>query len=195
MEIIPAVITSSQNELVEWVEKAKNFGRLQVDIVDGEFVNNRTIEDLSSLDDIETELNLDVHLMTKEPIHWVEKFVRPEVDRIIGQIEMMSDQMEFVKKCAIHEMKVGLAVDLETDVEKLDEVILPDLDVVLVMSVKAGWAGQEFDERVIEKIKWLKKREVRVCVDGGVQKEHLKMLEGLGVEEVAVGVRRVLEWE
>ena len=92
-------------------------------------------------------------------------------------------------------MLVGLAVDLSTPIDKLDQSILPLLDVVLLMSVEAGFDGQEFNLEVFEKIG--KVEEVRrqlnlsfkICVDGGVTKELISDMARSGVDEVVIGKR------
>lgn len=193
MEIIPAILTNNPEEvkikasLLEGV-----LPRFQLDIIDGEFANNKSTG-LETLSLLETSLLIDVHLMTKEPIDWVEKCVRAQADRIIGQIELMSDQIEFVGKVQETGSKIGLALDLYTPIEKIDETIIKDLDVILLMSVQAGFGGQSFQEKVLEKIERLNlirqgdQTPFRICVDGGINPDSIKKVKGSGADEVVVG--------
>jgi ribulose-phosphate 3-epimerase len=84
---------------------------------------------------------------------------------------------------------------LDTPVSLLDPLILNNLDVVLVMAVKAGWGGQEFNSKVIDKIKELDEIRVRdktpfrICVDGGETESVIDDTHFAGADEVVVGAR------
>ncbi|MDO8503906.1 MAG: ribulose-phosphate 3-epimerase [bacterium] len=193
IEIIPAILTNDSGELEDKIKQAEGLvQRVQVDIIDGVFVNNRTVA-LESLEGIETKLLLDIHLMVHEPDSWVERAVRTLADRIIGQVEMMSDQVRFIGHVQETGSKIGLALDLLTPVSVIDPSILNNLDVVLVMSVKAGFGGQEFSKSALEKIKALdeiRSRDntpFRICVDGGVNAQNIREVRRAGADEVAVG--------
>ena len=193
VEIIPSILTNSPEELRLLLSKAEGLTqRAQIDIVDGVFAANRTVEP-SVLEEIDTDLKLDFHLMTKEPIDWIEGCVRGMADRIIGQIELMSSQIEFVGRVQEVGASVGLAIDVETPVAKIDPAIINSLDVVLVMSVPAGFGGQKFDERALEKIGELDEIRVRddtpfrICDDGGISLENIYSQRVAGVDEVAIG--------
>ncbi|OGY12408.1 MAG: hypothetical protein A3F61_02400 [Candidatus Blackburnbacteria bacterium RIFCSPHIGHO2_12_FULL_41_13b] len=200
MEIIPAILTNDPKELEEKIKlvaplRSESFGgvkRIQIDIIDGVFAENKTI-DLAAVGQIESGLEIDVHLMVKEPVDWVEKSVRAMGDRIIGQVEMMSNQAEFIGKVQETGHQVGLALDLDTPVSVLDETLFTLVDVILLMSVKAGFGGQKFSELAIEKIRELAeirekdKTNFKICVDGGIEEENIKQIADTGADEVAVG--------
>ena len=193
VEIIPAILTNDIREIEEKLRRAEGVvRRVQIDIIDGQFAANRTI-DPSFLENIDTDLNLDFHLMTKEPVDWVERAVRGGADRIIGQIESMSDQVGFIGKVAEVGLSVGLAIDVDTDIEKIDQTIITNLDVVLVMAVKAGFGGQKFDLSALLKVSELDKIRVRddtpfkICVDGGINEDNIKKVVKAGADEVAIG--------
>lgn len=198
VQIIPSILTASPQEVKSMIEKAEEVcERVQIDIIDGVFSENKTI-DPSALSGVETGLLLDFHLMTKEPVDWVERALHAGADRIIGQIEMMTDQEEFVGKVSEGGASVGLAIDIDTPVSQIDKEILTSLDVVLVMSVKAGAGGQKFDDRVMEKIialSEIKQKDTtpfRICVDGGVGEENIPKIVAAGADEAAIG-RRLFE--
>lgn len=194
VEIIPAILTDDTEELEHKIRQVARgeVKRVQIDIVDGIFADNRTVG-LEAVAPIETELLLDVQLMVKEPVDWVERCIQAMADRIIGQVEMMASQSEFVGRVTEFGHQVGLALDIDTPVSAMDPTILNNLDVVLVMSVKAGFGGQEFRKSALEKIRQLDEIRVRddtpfrICVDGGVRPEHIAQLRQAGVDEVAVG--------
>lgn len=202
VDIIPAILTDNVTELTDKLKRideavdadGAKVKRVQIDIIDGQFVGNRTI-DPSNITGVDTNLSLDFHLMVKEPINWVEKCAQAEADRIIGQIEMMASQVDFVGKVQEAGLYVGLAVDLGTPVLKLDPVVLTNVDVVLVMGVKAGWGGQKFDKSVLGKIKELDEIRMRdstpfkICVDGGETEEVIDETHFAGADEVVIGKR------
>jgi ribulose-phosphate 3-epimerase len=167
---------------------------VQIDIIDGVFADNKTVEP-SVLSNIDTNLKLDFHLMVDEPINWVEKCADAGVDRIIGQIEKMSSQVEFVGKVTSAGLKVGLAIDLGTPVSKLDSLVLNNLDVVLVMSVPAGFGGQKFDRLALLRINELNEIRSRdnmsfaICDDGGITLEWIDDVRREGADEVSIGRR------
>ncbi len=197
MIIIPSILTNDPNELSLLLSKAEDIvERVQIDVVDHKFADNLTV-DPEILKTAKTSLDLDFHLMVKNPIEWIDHCIQGGEHRIIGQIEEMESQKAFVEK-VITESKAGLAVDLPTPIEKLDQEILSKVNVILLMSVKAGWGGQEFDLEVftkIEKLDKLRKEmnlKFRICVDGGITKKLVDDMEKAGVDEVAIG-RRILE--
>lgn len=193
LEVIPAILTNDPKELEEKISRLEGLvKRVQVDVVDGVFAQNRSIG-LEALTNIDTSLLIDVHLMTKDPIDWIEKSVRAMADRIIGQVEMMSDQFVFASKVQELGHQAGLAIDLDTPVSSIDPTVLINLDVILVMSVKAGFGGQAFEKSAIRKIKdldELRAKEAtpfRICVDGGINISNIKYIKEAGADEVAIG--------
>ncbi len=202
VEIIPAILTDNITGLTEKLKIIDNeilandapVKRVQIDVIDGQFVNNKTVDPVNMLG-IETLLSLDFHLMVHQPVNWIEKCANAGADRIIGQIEMMSSQTEFVERVSETGLYVGLAVDLETPVEKLDPVVLTNVDVILLMAVSAGWGGQKFDARVLDKIKKLDeirsrdKTPYRICVDGGETVDNIDETHFAGADEVVIGKR------
>lgn len=204
VEIIPSLLTNDPKELEEKIRALESIAkraegpelcrRIQIDIVDGVFADNRTISP-DVVGQTETSLLVDFHLMTKEPVDWVERCVAGQAERIIGQVEQMSSQRDFIGRVAAIGTKVGLAIDLDTPVEALDEAVLIDLDVVLLMSVKAGYGGQEFERKVLDKIEKLKEirsrdnMAFRICVDGGVDEGNIVEVVKAGADEVSIGNR------
>lgn len=193
LEIIPAILTNNPNELREKLLQLEGVvDHVQIDVIDGKFVDNKTV-DLSVFDAIETLLRLDFHLMVEEPIDWVEKCIRAGADRVIGHIEKMNDPLGFLAKVQSTSVGAGIAFDLDTQLELVESEILKSFDVILVMAVPAGFGGQKFNEKVLEKVNQLSRLKedanahFRICVDGGVTKDLESKLEDLGVDEVVEG--------
>ena len=192
---MPAILTDNRRELEEWLVRLKEIGkfeRVQIDFVDGEYANNLTVRpsDVDLLPYL--PMLFDAHLMVTEKniSVWSGEAVKVGFDRIIAQMESISQPENFR----------GLAMDVHSPVEAI-EPYLPKLEAVVVMAVEPGFSGQEFVNLAVDHLKRLteyrKKYDLKykICVDGGVDDIHLPFLEKWGADEVAVGVRRVLEWQ
>ncbi len=191
MKIYPAILEETKRGVEEKVKLVRGLvERVQLDVVDGLFADNLTVtpEDLREIN--WGELGVDVHLMVDDPMEWVEACLSLPKARLIAQVERLGSQSIFVDWVkGYREIKgVGLALKLETPIEALKEEILKEVEVIVLLAVKAGFQGQGFEKRVIEKIKRLKKMfEGEVVVDGGVNQETIERLVEAGVDGVAVG--------
>jgi ribulose-phosphate 3-epimerase len=195
LEIIPAILTNNPQELKEMINLVEGkCEKIQIDIVDGVFADNKTIEP-SALNFIETNLKIDFQLMVKEPASWVEKCIRAGGERIIGHVELMSSQLEFIEKVQKAGALVGLGLDIDTPISIIEENLFKDLDVILVMSVKAGFGNQEFRFDVLEKVNSLSKLKkknnfsFRICVDGGITPSSIREVYKAGADEAVIGRR------
>ncbi len=158
-------------DLVKWI---------QIDVIDGIFVFEKTFE-LELLKGIleENEKNLlDIHLMVKEPIKWINKCEFVGASRIIGQVEMMTDREEFVKRVKDMGIEVGLAFDINTKIKNIPE----ETDMVLLMGRKVGFEVMPFEEKVWERIKKIREQKFEIGVDGGVNISNIERLKKEGVD-------------
>ncbi len=174
------------NEQVGIIESKKMGGHL--DVIDGVFDENKTIRPR----EIKLGSDWECHLMVNGPIDWIEECAEAGVIRVIGQIEKMSNQAQFVEKAQEMQMEAGLGIDLETKIDEIDSEVLIWVDRILVMGVKAGKSGQKFESRVEDKIRDLiELRELRgygfvIEVDGGVTVKIMEELEKKGVDSVVI---------
>lgn len=187
--IVPAILPKT---LKEWQEKIRRIqglvSRAQVDIIDNQFADNKTI-DLNKIKPW-VEINLDVQLMVKEPIFWVGKCRKIGASLVIGQIEMMPNQLEFIEMVKQSRMRTGLGLDLETALERLDREVIGKIDHVLLMSVKTGFSGQKFNLKVLEKIKKLRNlagKNLEIGVDGGICEHNIRQLIEAGADVLYIG--------
>lgn len=190
-ELVPAILeetVSGMEEKLGRLREIESLERVQVDVVDGLFANKITVvpSDLKGVEFF--DFKVDYHLMVDDPMAWVEEVVEAGGERVIAQIERMGSQAAFVDWVKGYEIGVGLAVDLYTPIDALEEDVLEEVEIVLLLGVEAGFGGQEFEGRVLEKIKNLREiYEGEIMVDGGVKKENLGRIIKAGVESVAVG--------
>ncbi|MBU0576254.1 hypothetical protein KJ654_01155, partial [Patescibacteria group bacterium] len=140
------------------------------------------------------DLQLDLHLMTEEPMDFVREIVALKeylpVRAVIAQVERMSHQGEFLAEIKKYSWKAGLSLDLYTPVEAIDPESWQDLDIVQLMTIRAGFQSQEFKQNALEKlveIRQLAKSDVEIIVDGGVKIEYIELLAEAEVDGVTVG--------
>lgn len=195
VKVIPAILTASLGELGVLLTRCEGIvDRVQIDIIDGNYADNKTIDPVV-FESIDTDLNLDFHLMVKEPRNWVERCARAGADRIIGQVEMMKSQKGFIEKVQSAGAYIGFGIDLKTSVDSIDKSLINSLDSVLVMSVPAGRGGQEFDARALKKIRELDEIRSRdttpfnIVDDGGITLDSVDDARRAGADEVVIGRR------
>lgn len=173
--VIPAIMPKSLRELEEQLTKVWSFApRVQLDVMDGIYRPEKTISP-ELLNQIDTIVTWDVHLMVDQPEKWIRQCVMGGAERIFGQVEKMVDMTAFIADAEAETMAVGLAYDIDTPLDGL-ETVINDLDAVLLMSVPAGAQAREFDERVLTKIKQVRKmnKRIPIVIDGGINEEKMK---------------------
>lgn len=152
---------------------------IHLDIMDGKFVSNTaySIDDAKKI--IDNSKKLDVHLMVNDIEKYVLDFSTLNPEFITFHYEATSNIKYYIDLIKSLSIKVGIAINPETDVRVLDEY-LKDIDLVLIMSVKPGAGGQKFIPSSIDKVKYLMemKRDNNysylVSIDGGVNSDTIK---------------------
>ncbi len=170
IKIAPSILSadlSHVNEEIKQIEKYANL--IHVDIMDGIFVPPTTIgSDFAKT--IKTKIPLDVHLMVHEPSNsYIKGFIDAGADSITIHEEACKnpfEQINFIKK---NKINATISIKPNTPLEKIKKY-LDAVDMVLVMTVEPGWAGQKFIESTMAKIKELRKLKpnMDIEVDGGI---------------------------
>ncbi len=178
--VIPGVLERNWEEIEKKLEIFKIFSnKVHIDVIDKAFGGEEIVLDLAPFSKYKDQLVMEIHLMVNEPINYLKTFYSVGFKRFIGQVEYMGDQAEFVARGELYG-EVGLALDLDSSMEKI-KVPFEDLDLVHIMSVKAGKSGQEFDQSSIEKIKNLRsKTDIPIEVDGGINDQILTQCKNAG---------------
>ena len=163
---------------------------LHLDVMDGVFVPNLTygmpvVEGIRRV----TNLPLDVHLMIANPDQYIEQFFDAGADIITVHVEALKDARHTLAR--IRELGAGAGITLNPDTPLADiESCLDLCDLVLVMSVNAGFGGQQFNPVALEKLCRLREiagDEVLLEVDGGVNDETIKQCAEAGAQLLVVG--------
>jgi len=199
MNVIPAILTDSFLTFQQELEKAKESSQvntIQVDVIDGMFADDLTLTPLDlTVADFEP-LKVDFHLMTEEPMDFVFECAGLReylpIRQIIGQIEHMSHQLDFVEEVLRNGWQPALALDVFTPLESIDEEVWPQLRSVLFMSVEAGAQNQIFNRVALEKVRELRQKfphieRMNIIVDGGIKTLNAREILAAGANELAVG--------
>jgi len=169
-----------------WEQIKETTRWVQVDVIDGVYGKGKSF-DLELVKKIipDQDKLVEIHLMVKEPISWINKCIEAGATRVVGQIEMMSDVGAFIKKATDEGLEAGLGWDAETD---FDPKKVPEgTDLVLFMGRDAGFEAKDFDEKILEKVKLAKSSGLRVGWDGGINKAIENKLKLAGVDIAYVG--------
>ena len=192
--VAPSILAADFTRLQEDVRLADKSGAdwIHIDVMDGHFVPNITFGPLlvSAVNKM-TNLFLDVHLMIDNPDVFLEDFVRAGADSLTVHYEAVVHLNRTVNAIKELGIKAGVAINPSTPTEMLKEII-NDVDLVLVMSVNAGFGGQKFIDsayRRLSEVKALipKGKSVHVEVDGGVAPENASKLVKVGADVLVAG--------
>ncbi|MFH0943271.1 MAG: hypothetical protein V1810_03795 [Candidatus Beckwithbacteria bacterium] len=187
--ITPTIFVRNSQVLEERLELYEEMvERVQLDVADEEFTLKPTLG-VEKLLKAPTTLERDIHLMTVEPIDWLDYCQEEGVRTAIGHIEYMGSQKEFVEEAIRLGLKAGLAVDLETDFKELDWPIAKTADMILIMAVRAGKEGQQFNGESLRRVKELRRLGFKkeICIDGGVNEATIAKCVKAGADVLAVG--------
>jgi ribulose-phosphate 3-epimerase len=180
-KIAPSILSADFSRLGEELRAVEEAGAdvIHVDVMDGHFVPNITIgplvvEGLRKL----TSLPLDVHLMIEKPDRHVEAFAQAGSTWITFHAEVCSRLRQMIKGVRQLNVRPGVVLNPSTSLKTLYP-ILEEIDLVLLMSVHPGFAGQSFLPASLRKIERLKKIvdknhcALEIEVDGGIKVENI----------------------
>ena len=196
VKIAPSILAADFSQLGEDIQKAAEAGAdlIHFDIMDGHFVPNLTMGvDLVKAVRRYTDLPFDVHLMVTHPQDYIESFVDVGANLITIHAEIVTAPIDVViGKIKSLNVLVGLATSPQTPISVIDPY-LPDLDLVLPMSVEPGFGGQKFMLDTLEKISYIDKRikeigkSIDLEVDGGINEKTAPLVIERGATILVAG--------
>ena len=176
IKISPSILSCNFSKLGEEIESLEKAGAdlIHIDVMDGHFVPNITIgpEVIKKIRPL-TKVPFDVHLMISPVDNFIEDFANAGSDIITIHPEATKDLKKSIELIKKFDKKIGISLNPNSEIS-LVEPYLNDIDLILVMSVNPGFAGQKFKPEVLKKLEKIKKiivsKNLRIDleIDGGI---------------------------
>ena len=193
--IAPSILSADFSRLGEEVRAVEAAGAdwMHLDVMDGHFVPNLTIGPgiVKAVDRV-TILPLDVHLMIDNPADFIEEFAKAGADYLVVHQECQPHLHRLVGRIRELGVKAGVALNPSTPLCTLAD-ILPEIDLLLIMSVNPGFGGQSFIPGSLAKLRAAREMIDRVNpavlleIDGGIKADNAAAVRETGVDAIVSG--------
>lgn len=172
-------MAKSQKELDLNLKKLKSIKELHLDIVDGKFAPNHSLDFDFRLS---KNFRYNAHLMVKHPEIWIKKHWK-QIQIFIPQFEEVKDPERYIHWMKHTKRKVAFALKPETKVNKI-KPYLKEIDLILILTVHPGFYGSKYLPNNLKKIKEIKKfnPKIKIMVDGGICPETIKEAKKAGAD-------------
>ena len=195
VKIAPSILAADFARLGEEIAAVEAAGAdlLHVDVMDGHFVPNLTIGPpvIKAIKAV-TKLPLDVHLMVEQPDALLPDFINAGSDNLTVHVEACRHLHRTIQSIKDAGVRASVVLNPATSLHALDE-ILPEVDMVLLMSVNPGFGGQRFLPATLDKIRTLRAQieerrlPVAIEVDGGVKADNAAEICAAGADVLVAG--------
>tara|TARA_B100000686_G_scaffold347074_1_gene434998 strand:- start:3737 stop:4390 length:654 start_codon:yes stop_codon:yes gene_type:complete len=194
-KIAPSLLAADFTRLGEEIQAVEQAGAdwIHIDVMDGHFVPNISVGPMIiEAANRVTDLPLDVHLMIENPDRYIPEFAEAGAQMLTIHLENcphLHRTVQLIKDCNV---RPGVVVNPATSLSLLEE-ILPEIDLVLIMSVNPGFGGQNFIPSVLDKIEYLREiveksgSKIEIEVDGGIKTDNAAQILEAGADVLVVG--------
>jgi|TARA_B110000914_G_scaffold131796_1_gene115142 ribulose-phosphate 3-epimerase len=203
LEITPSILTADFCEIGKTLDSAIQAGIkwIHMDVMDGNWVTNKTITFgpaliQSTRNRLGPDIFIDCHLMINNAEETWEQYAKAGVNLIIAHFEAVDNFEKLIEDIHDFGIQVGCVLNPNTDASKVMH-LLPNLDLVLVMSVVPGKGGQSFMPEIEDKVRYFRNsidiqiaaggRETKLMIDGGIKSHNAPMVANWGVDVAVVG--------
>lgn len=191
-KLVPAILTGDETDFARKLKLLEQIGvdEIQIDVIDGKFVNNQTIG-LDVITRYPTRMKREAHLMVVNPVAVAQEYLKAGMDSVIIHYEKLSSLQDldiFARR------PVGIAIDPETPVSAITG-IAGSVSLILIMGVKAGFAGQSFIPETMAKVSELRQKvpTATIGVDGGIADHLIAKVFGAGADRVVFNCQRIVD--
>ncbi|MCB2455146.1 ribulose-phosphate 3-epimerase [Listeria monocytogenes] len=183
-KIAASIMCADQLHLGDELQRLESAGveLLHCDVMDGVYVNNLALgPEYLEIVRNNTEIPLDIHLATITPLKYIDMFGPVKPEYISFHVEVAEDVSEIIRKIRSYNVKPSIAINPETPIEAIYPY-LDDVEMVLMMTVNPGFAGQKFQTNVLQKLHDLKAKLAGkihaplIEVDGNINKETVGLM-------------------
>ena len=194
VQISPSILSADFADLAAEVARiAPTADWVHVDVMDNHFVPNLTlglpvVERLAAV----SELPLDVHLMIEDADRWAPSYAESGARSVTFHVEASDAPVRLARSLRAAGVRAGLALRPATPIEPYAE-LLPELDMLLIMTVEPGFGGQSFLDLVLPKVRAARELvkgrglDLWVQVDGGVSEETVERCAEAGADVFVAG--------
>lgn len=202
LQIIPAILATTEEQYLQDLKEIESCdelitnGWIQLDFMDNQFVQNEQSSFAGQNKSIEPgvaaknppKLNIEAHMMVKNPSYWADQLLVLKPKRVIIPIEIGENAVRFITESKGKFEQIGLSINPETDINLLESYINM-VDSVLIMTVHPGFQGQQFLVENLDKVSYLKSKNkiLTVGVDGGVSVANIKLVANVGADYAVIG--------
>ena len=193
--IAPSILSADGSRFAEEIAAVEKAGAdwIHIDVMDGHFVPNITLGPaiIAALRKT-TKLPFDVHLMIENPESYIESFAAAGADIITVHVEAANHLHRTVNLIKKYGKKAGVSLNPATPLTQVEE-ILPDIDLLLIMTVNPGFGGQQFIKSTLPKIARASQllsalpNKPLLEVDGGVNLKNIKSIVQAGAQVMVAG--------
>ncbi len=192
-QINPSILAADFARLAAEAEAVEGADWLHVDVMDNHFVPNLTlgvpvVESLRKA----TGIPLDCHLMIENPDHWAPRYVEAGAGSVTFHVEAAAAPVRLAREIRAKGARAAMALNPATPVEPYED-LLPELDMLLLMTVEPGFGGQKFLDLVLPKIRRARRMIERhglklwLQVDGGVSAGTIERCAEAGADVFVAG--------
>ena len=193
MRITPSLLNADFSRLAEEAARIPSADFLHMDVMDNHFVPNLTlgapvIESLAKV----AKQPIDAHLMIADPDRWAPQFVEAGASSVTFHVEAAAAPVRLARELRHLGARASMALKPATPIEPYED-ILPELDMILIMTVEPGFGGQKFLDVCLPKIRRTRALldktggDIWLQVDGGVSLETIERCAEAGADTFVAG--------